>query len=59
VVLALWDAFKAEGISIPFPQRELRLLNDRVAVQMAEGQSTPEDADDLGSQSRGGAAQLD
>ncbi len=29
VYLALWDAFKANGISIPFPQRELRLLGDR------------------------------
>ncbi|MDK3016676.1 mechanosensitive ion channel family protein [Pseudodonghicola flavimaris] len=28
VFLALWDAFKAEGISIPFPQREVRHLND-------------------------------
>ena len=28
VYLALWDAFKAEGISIPFPQREVRLLED-------------------------------
>nr|WP_240482131.1 mechanosensitive ion channel domain-containing protein [Ruegeria marisrubri] len=28
VYLALWDAFKAEGISIPFPQREVRLLKD-------------------------------
>ncbi len=35
VFLALWDAFKAEGISIPFPQQELRVLNDRVAVQVA------------------------
>ncbi len=26
VYLALWDAFQAEGISIPFPQREVRLL---------------------------------
>ncbi|NVO56783.1 mechanosensitive ion channel [Rhodobacteraceae bacterium B1Z28] len=26
VFLALWDAFKAEGISIPFPQREVRVL---------------------------------
>jgi small-conductance mechanosensitive channel len=26
VFLALWDAFKSEGISIPFPQREVRLL---------------------------------
>lgn len=24
VLLALWDAFKAEGISIPFPQQEVR-----------------------------------
>ncbi|WP_171173006.1 mechanosensitive ion channel family protein [Ruegeria sp. HKCCD8929] len=28
VFLALWDAFKVEGISIPFPQREVRLLED-------------------------------
>jgi small-conductance mechanosensitive channel len=28
VYLALWDAFKAHGISIPFPQSEVRLLND-------------------------------
>lgn len=28
VYLALWDAFKAAGIRIPFPQREVRLLND-------------------------------
>lgn len=28
VFLALWDAFKANGISIPFPQREVRMLND-------------------------------
>ncbi|MGV6806028.1 MAG: mechanosensitive ion channel family protein [Ruegeria sp.] len=30
VYLALWDAFKAEGISIPFPQREVRLLEKGV-----------------------------
>lgn len=28
VYLALWDAFKLHGISIPFPQREVRLLGD-------------------------------
>lgn len=33
VYLALWDAFKAEGISIPFPQREVRLLNDGADAQ--------------------------
>jgi len=27
VFLALWDAFKANGITIPFPQREVRLLD--------------------------------
>ncbi|MGI9370723.1 MAG: mechanosensitive ion channel family protein [Ruegeria sp.] len=29
VYLALWDAFKDEDISIPFPQREVRLLGDQ------------------------------
>ncbi|MBV7379887.1 mechanosensitive ion channel family protein [Maritimibacter dapengensis] len=28
VYLALWDAFQANDISIPFPQREVRHLND-------------------------------
>ncbi|HHL20401.1 MAG TPA: mechanosensitive ion channel [Aliiroseovarius sp.] len=28
VYLALWDAFQENGVSIPFPQREVRLLND-------------------------------
>lgn len=29
VYLALWDAFREHGISIPFPQREVRLLGDQ------------------------------
>lgn len=28
VYLALWDTFKANGITIPFPQREVRVLKD-------------------------------
>ena len=28
VYLALWDAFQANNISIPFPQREVRMLGD-------------------------------
>ncbi|MFD1509833.1 mechanosensitive ion channel family protein [Lacimonas salitolerans] len=28
VYLALWDAFQAHGISIPFPQREVRVLEE-------------------------------
>ncbi|UXX82641.1 mechanosensitive ion channel family protein [Roseovarius pelagicus] len=28
VYLALWDAFRAHDISIPFPQREVRMLED-------------------------------
>ena len=28
VFLALWDIFKENGVSIPFPQRELRVLED-------------------------------
>ncbi len=32
VFLALWDAFQENGISIPFPQREVRLLKDADAA---------------------------
>ena len=37
VYLALWDAFKAHGISIPFPQREVRVLNDSLAIDTGGG----------------------
>ena len=37
VYLALWDAFQEHGISIPFPQREVRVLNDAIAVRDAPG----------------------
>ncbi|WP_170786359.1 mechanosensitive ion channel family protein [Ruegeria lacuscaerulensis] len=36
VYLALWDAFQVEGISLPFPQREVRLLPDADPQQIAE-----------------------
>lgn len=32
VYLALWDAFQENGISIPFPQREVRVLNENQDV---------------------------
>lgn len=41
VFLALWDGFKENGISIPFPQREVRVLNDQIRVER------PEDAGSL------------
>ena len=31
VNLAIWRSFKEHGIQIPFPQREVRVLNDRTA----------------------------
>lgn len=36
VYLALWDAFKEQGITIPFPQREVRVLNAAPPVRMGE-----------------------
>ncbi|KQB96922.1 mechanosensitive ion channel protein [Loktanella sp. 1ANDIMAR09] len=37
VYLALWDAFKEHGISIPFPQREVKLLeSERLNVKMGD-----------------------
>ena len=35
VYLALWDVFRENGISIPFPQREVKLLNGGIADAQA------------------------
>ncbi|MGB5559591.1 MAG: mechanosensitive ion channel domain-containing protein [Paracoccaceae bacterium] len=35
VYLALWDTFKENGISIPFPQREVRMLGDSEPATIA------------------------
>ncbi|WP_413720774.1 mechanosensitive ion channel family protein [Silicimonas sp. MF1-12-2] len=32
VYLALWDAFQENGVSIPFPQREVRMLGPQIAA---------------------------
>ncbi|MBC9246778.1 mechanosensitive ion channel [Paracoccus sp. 11-3] len=45
VFLALWDAFKENGISIPFPQREVRVMNDTFIIQ--KGETLP-DTQDIG-----------
>ncbi|MFD1157652.1 mechanosensitive ion channel family protein [Roseovarius aestuarii] len=40
VYLALWDIFQANNISIPFPQREVRLLDDDLnPAEVAEGET--------------------
>jgi len=36
VYLALWDAFKENGVSIPFPQREVKVLNTGEMAKFAE-----------------------
>jgi len=38
VFLALWDAFRDNGVSIPFPQREVRLLDQPVSATVVSGQ---------------------
>ncbi len=42
VYLALWDAFREHGITIPFPQREVTVLNETVRVE--KGQAEEEGA---------------
>lgn len=37
VFLALWDAFKENDINIPFPQREMRVLNEQLPVRVQQG----------------------
>lgn len=39
VYLALWDAFHDNGISFPFPQREVRLLQDDLANDAETGEN--------------------
>jgi small-conductance mechanosensitive channel len=42
VYLALWDAFKANGVSIPFPQREVRVLEgSRLRTLNETGEGAP------------------
>jgi len=36
VYLALWDAFNEHAISIPFPQQEVRILNERPDIMPHE-----------------------
>ena len=40
VLLALWDAFKANGIAIPFPHHEI-LMRTPVVVQTEPREDTP------------------
>ncbi|MCZ4352486.1 mechanosensitive ion channel [Roseovarius aestuarii] len=42
VYLALWDAFQENGISIPFPQREVRMLQDGDKAAQSPRKPTPE-----------------
>ncbi len=47
VYLALWDAFKENNISIPFPQREVRVLGEEgVDLRQSAERAGPLDAED-------------
>ncbi len=41
VFLALWDAFKEHGITIPFPQREVHMMNEALQVEAAVAEARP------------------
>jgi len=36
LLLMIWSALRQHGIEIPFPQREVRVLNDEIGVRKAE-----------------------
>jgi small-conductance mechanosensitive channel len=38
VFLALWDAFHENGVSIPFPQREVTVMNEKMIVETSQAQ---------------------
>ncbi len=42
VYLALWDAFQEHGISIPFPQREVKLLEGSTVATAARAETPPD-----------------
>ncbi|WP_339642018.1 mechanosensitive ion channel family protein [Jannaschia helgolandensis] len=49
VYLALWDAFRENDISIPFPQREVRMLSDDASETPQDGSlEGPDDSAILG-----------
>ncbi|WP_394151573.1 mechanosensitive ion channel family protein [Loktanella salsilacus] len=48
VFLALWDAFAANGISIPFPQREVKVLEGSQLRTTAASSDLREDTADAG-----------
>ncbi|WP_103171826.1 mechanosensitive ion channel family protein [Paracoccus sp. SY] len=45
VYLALWDAFRDQGITLPFPQREVRLVNPSLRVQRVTPHSDEMESD--------------
>ncbi|KFE35149.1 mechanosensitive ion channel family protein [Thioclava atlantica] len=43
VFLALWDTFKEHGISIPFPQREVRVVEGSQLAVARDGEKPPQE----------------
>jgi small-conductance mechanosensitive channel len=41
VYLALWDTFRENGISIPFPQREVTLMNEKISIETGPAEEAP------------------
>ncbi|PPB82420.1 mechanosensitive ion channel-like protein [Albidovulum inexpectatum] len=55
VYLALWDTFKENGISIPFPQREVKILGGTMPSPAREQTGQPDPSSRGGDSSAGGA----
>jgi len=45
IMLAIWHEFKENGISMPFPQQEVRILNEQIQPQPSRSQKAQQQSE--------------